>query len=132
MIAGREPEARARLAAPVRRPHAHQALLRQVTAEAEHVPDEVVRAWWQAGPVRVRTELAARLRRRHERGLLRVDDADAPPSTSPTSSPRATPPGLGRLGADEHDAWVSAGVRAFLGGYRPRDDHGRDVVSPPA
>jgi AcrR family transcriptional regulator len=54
----------------------HFALVRQVRAEALHVPPDAREAWQDAGPRRVQAALADRLARLGERGLLRVDDPD--------------------------------------------------------
>jgi AcrR family transcriptional regulator len=54
----------------------HFALVRQVRAEALHVPPDAREAWLDAGPRRVQAAVAARLERLGERGILRVDDAD--------------------------------------------------------
>ena len=60
---------------------AHQALIRQIGADAGHLGPEVVGVWWTAGPGRVHAELATRtnatlprlshvVRRLEERGLV--------------------------------------------------------------
>lgn len=100
-----------------RQPEAHRALIRQVDTEADHLSAEAVAAWWQAGPARVRAELAARLRRWAEADLLRIDDAERAAVhfarlISATPGPPGTPTNT-RGGKD----WITAGVRAFLHGY---------------
>lgn len=52
----------------------HFALVRQINAEAGHVPYEAIDAWQETGPMRVRRALAERLRALADRGLLRIDD----------------------------------------------------------
>jgi AcrR family transcriptional regulator len=52
----------------------HFALVRQVRAEALHVPPDAWQAWLEAGPRRVHAAIADRLARLGERGTLRVDD----------------------------------------------------------
>ena len=54
----------------------HRALVRQINAEAGHIPQAAIEAWQQTGPLRVRRELAGRLRQLADRGLLRIDDPD--------------------------------------------------------
>ena len=54
----------------------HFALVRQVRAEALHVPPAAREAWLDAGPRRVQAVLADRLARLGDRGVLRVDDPD--------------------------------------------------------
>jgi AcrR family transcriptional regulator len=101
----------------------HFAMIRQIVAEAGHFPREVLAGWREAGPLRVRREVADRLRGFAERGLLRVEDpfraaghlaaltsAEMPTPMSPWASPVT----------EEHleDA-LRAAVRAFLHGYAP-------------
>jgi AcrR family transcriptional regulator len=98
----------------------HFALVRQINAEAGHIPQETIAAWQQAGPLRVRHELARYLQRIADRGLLRITDADraalhltvlisiANPSLT-SVAPRPA----------EISATVAAGVRTFLYGHLP-------------
>ncbi|GGO25897.1 TetR/AcrR family transcriptional regulator [Microbispora bryophytorum] len=52
----------------------HFALIRQINAEIEHIPPAALQLWQQTGPGRTRCELAERLRRIAERGVLTIDD----------------------------------------------------------
>ncbi|MGW6283133.1 TetR/AcrR family transcriptional regulator [Kribbella sp. NPDC055071] len=52
----------------------HSALVRQVNAEAGHIPQPAIDAWQEAGPLAVRRALADRLAAFAASGLLRVDD----------------------------------------------------------
>ena len=89
-----------------------------MNAEAGHIPQAAIDAWQQAGPLRVRRELAARLRGLADRGVLRVEDPDraalhfsvliSPPNPSFRAAPAAE---------EEIDENVVSGVRAFLHGY---------------
>lgn len=54
----------------------HFALLRQIIADANHIPGAALRAWQDAGPLRVRKEIAAHLRRIADTGHLTIADAD--------------------------------------------------------
>jgi AcrR family transcriptional regulator len=107
----------------------HFAMIRQIVAEAGHFPREVLAGWREAGPLRVRREVADRLRVFAEHGLLRVEDpfraaghlaalasAEVPSPLSPWASPVT----------EEHleDA-LRAAVRAFLHGYAA-------VIEPPS
>jgi AcrR family transcriptional regulator len=96
----------------------HFALVRQVRAEAGHIPREAIDAWQETGPLRVRRELAGYLRRLAERGPLRVDDperaalhllvlvsAGLPSHDAETVTP------------EEITRTVTAGVRTFLHGH---------------
>ena len=104
--------------APISADAEHFALVRQINAEAGHIPRDAIEAWQQAGPARVRRALATRLRDLADRGLLEVPDADRAalhllrllsvenPSYRTDSSPQP-----------EIDDIVAAGVHTFLYGY---------------
>ncbi|MBN6050473.1 TetR/AcrR family transcriptional regulator, partial [Nonomuraea sp. RK-328] len=65
------------LTAPAGDGHAeHFALVRQINAEAGHIPQTAIDAWQETGPLRVRRELAGYLRRWSEQGLLHAEDPD--------------------------------------------------------
>ncbi len=98
----------------------HRALVRQVNAEAGHIPPAAIDAWQQAGPLRVRRELADRLRLLADSGLLRVEDPDrAALHFSVLISP-PNPSFRGSTAVDEGiDDNVVSGVHAFLHGYLP-------------
>lgn len=107
------------LARPMTAEHAeHFALVRQVNAEAGHIPQAVIDAWQETGPLRVRRELAGHLRQWADRGLLRVDDPDRAALhlmlliSAGTPAHRAAAPD-----EREIDEMVTAGVRAFLHGH---------------
>jgi AcrR family transcriptional regulator len=96
----------------------HFALVRQINAEAGHIPPAVIETWQETGPLRVRRELAGRLARLAAEGRLRVDDAEAAAlhlmlliagGNSAHSRSASTAEGI--------TATVTAGVRAFLYGY---------------
>ena len=55
---------------------AHFALVRQIQAEAGHLPPETLKAWKEAGPKAVRLALAEAFTRLTERGLLAIEDAE--------------------------------------------------------
>ncbi|QNK80509.1 TetR/AcrR family transcriptional regulator [Nakamurella sp. PAMC28650] len=103
----------------------HFALVRQVNAEARHVPEAALRAWQEQGPLRVRREIATHLARIADQGLLTIDDADlaaahfvllvAGESTN-RSNLQAAP-----LAPEEICRLSDAGVRAFLHGYEKKD-----------
>ncbi|WP_217691317.1 MULTISPECIES: TetR/AcrR family transcriptional regulator [unclassified Streptomyces] len=97
---------------------AHRALIGQVQAEAVHLGAEVVDRWWQAGPGRVRAELAAVLRRWAGTGLLRIADADrAAAHFSRLASATPGPP-ASAVAADERAAWIADGVAVFVRAHR--------------
>ncbi|MFI7129238.1 TetR/AcrR family transcriptional regulator [Nonomuraea sp. NPDC050153] len=110
------------LAAPADAGHAeHFALVRQINAEAGHIPQAAIDAWQETGPLRVRRELAGYLRRWTEQGLLSAEDPDRAAvhlllliSAGNPSYQGADPTGA------EIDRTVTFGVRAFLYGYLDR------------
>ncbi|APU14948.1 MULTISPECIES: TetR/AcrR family transcriptional regulator [Actinoalloteichus] len=95
----------------------HSALVRQINADAGHLPAAALEAWQQAGPVRVRQELARRLARLADRGLLRVDDSQvaAIQFQRLTMIDRSSRPELANTDAELAEMVVS-GVRLFLHG----------------
>jgi AcrR family transcriptional regulator len=108
------------LSAPMEDFVEHFALVRQISADAGHIPPRAIAAWQRAGPLRVRRALAGRLRQLTDRGLLRIDDPERAAlhfmlliSGTDALRVRARPRGANR------DV-VAAGVRAFLFGYLPR------------
>jgi AcrR family transcriptional regulator len=104
----------------------HFALVRQVTADADHIPDTALEAWQQAGPLRVRAEIAAHLRRIADGGHLAIDDAEIAAAhlvqlvTGARSfhGPIAAP-------VEEIHRLADAGVRAFLNGYASKPPSAR-------
>ncbi|SHM23641.1 TetR/AcrR family transcriptional regulator [Cryptosporangium aurantiacum] len=99
----------------------HFAMVRQIVAESTHFPAPVLAAWQEAGPLRVEAEVAGRLRRLADRGLLVVPDLErATLHFMALATAEASPRGLrpvGHLSAEETQIAVTEGVRAFLNGY---------------
>ncbi|MEU8804456.1 TetR/AcrR family transcriptional regulator [Spirillospora sp. NPDC048819] len=96
----------------------HFALVRQINAEAGHIPPEAIDAWQEAGPRRVRHALAGYLRQWTEHGLLHADDPDRAAIHLMLLISVIDPSYLGRNPTDKEVAdTVSTGVRAFLHGY---------------
>lgn len=52
----------------------HFAMVRQISADAEHIDPAVLAAWRRTGPERVRTAIAGHLRHHAEQGLLSIQD----------------------------------------------------------
>ncbi|MEV0623756.1 TetR/AcrR family transcriptional regulator [Nonomuraea sp. NPDC050404] len=106
-------------AAPTTIEHAeHFALVRQINAELGHIPQAAIDAWQETGPLRVRREIAGRIRRWAERGLLRAEDPDRAAlhllvliSAGNPSLPDVVPTGT------EMAESVTSGVRTFLHGH---------------
>lgn len=99
----------------------HFALVRQVAADAAHIPEGALRAWQETGPFRVRREIATHLRRIADAGHLDIVDADVAAShlvqlvagdATARSYHGAIP-----LPDQEIHRLADAGVRAFLHGY---------------
>jgi AcrR family transcriptional regulator len=96
----------------------HFCLVRQVNAEAGHIPQTAIDRWQEAGPLRVRRELAGRLERLSARGLLRVEDPDRAAHHFSVLVSGANPTYRGSVVPPEELAdVVTSGVRAFLYGY---------------
>lgn len=100
----------------------HFALVRQINADAGHIPEATLRAWQEAGPLRVRKEIARNLRRMNDTGHLVIHgDADLAAShlvqlvTGDTTA--RTYYGALPLPTAEIHRLSDAGVRAFLHGY---------------
>lgn len=103
---------------------AHFTLVRQILAEAGHIPEAALRAWQEAGPLRVRHEIATHLRRIADAGHLDIHDADLAAvhlvqlvagEVNARSFHGAIP-----LPPAEVHRLADAGARAFLHGYAPR------------
>ncbi|MFI0943820.1 TetR/AcrR family transcriptional regulator [Streptomyces sp. NPDC021020] len=96
----------------------HFALVRQVGAEAEHIPPAALKLWRETGPLRTRHALADRLGAlptleiadplRAAGHLMLLVSADNFTDRADLSDPAAC------------HAMVTAGVRTFLHGYAPR------------
>lgn len=109
----------------------HFALVRQISAETEHIPPAALRLWQDTGPGRVRHHLAGRLHQLARQGQLAIGDPV-----------RAAGHLLLLVSADNlHDradlhnptevaAMVRAGVHAFLHGYQQRDPTARASSAP--
>lgn len=95
----------------------HFAMIRQIGADTEHIDPEVLTAWREAGPERVRAVIAGRLRTLTDDGWLSIEDADTAAAqlvqlTSGTA--RAMGPA-----ADVRHV-VEAGIDVFLAAYAAR------------
>lgn len=96
----------------------HSALVRQVNAEAGHIPQAAIDAWQEAGPLAVRRALADRLAALADEGLLRVDDPMRAALHFSLLISGANPSYLGaRMTPEEVTEAVTTGVHAFLHGY---------------
>lgn len=102
----------------------HAALTRQLSAEAEHLPAELLSAWNEAGPARAERELARALELLASRGPLDLDD----PSLAAVhfilltvgAVAHASESRVNELSAEDTERVVSGGVRTFLRGHLPR------------
>jgi AcrR family transcriptional regulator len=108
-------------AAPIPDYADHFALVRQINAEAGHIPQAALDGWQEAGPRRVRRALADKMRQLVAGGLLRVDDPDraATHFALLTSTSVANPSQQGAIVLTDREIAdiVRAGVRIFLYGY---------------
>ncbi|MEU1722755.1 TetR/AcrR family transcriptional regulator [Nonomuraea sp. NPDC005692] len=96
---------------------AHFSLVRQINAEADHIPKEAIDAWQETGPRRVRRELAAHLRRLANQGMLRIDDPDRAALHLLLLVSAGLPAHHTTLSAEKITETVTAGVHAFLYGH---------------
>jgi AcrR family transcriptional regulator len=110
------------LATPMTGHAEHFALVRQLDAEAGHLPEDTIEAWRQAGPVRVVGVLAGHLRRLADHGLLRVADPHQA-ATHFILLVSAENPLYRSAPTAEKNAAVAAGVHAFLHGYLPSQEN---------
>lgn len=101
----------------------HFALVRQIQAEATHLPKEVLDAWQQTGPRPVTDELARQFGLLADRGLLLAAD---PRRTAQhfvllvgTEITHRSYWGAHPLPEAEIEEIIGSGVRAFLRAYRP-------------
>lgn len=99
----------------------HFALVRQINADAGHIPEAALHAWQEAGPLRVRKEIADHLRRITAAGHLAIDDADLAAvhlvQLVAGDTTTRTYHGAVSLPTTEIHRLADAGVRAFLYGY---------------
>lgn len=98
----------------------HFALVRHINADIDHIPQDTIEAWQQAGPMHVRSELARRLQHLIDRDLLRGDDPDrmAQHLVLLTSWANPSLPVVAPT-TEQITEQVASGVRAFLHGYLP-------------
>ena len=108
------------LAAPMTAEHAeHFALVRQINAEAGHIPQTAIDTWQQTGPLRVRRELAGHLRQWADQGLLRVENSERAAVHLMLLISAADPSYNGAVPSEQAiDDMVTSGVHVFLHGYR--------------
>ncbi|GAA4973554.1 TetR/AcrR family transcriptional regulator [Pseudonocardia tropica] len=103
--------------------HDHFVLVREIRAAPDRFPEELQKAWREAGPHRARRALADQMERLTGEGLLQVADpmAAAQHFTALITSADMLPSEFSlSAGPDEVRATAVAGVRAFLYGYLPR------------
>jgi AcrR family transcriptional regulator len=96
----------------------HFALVRQINADAGHIPRAAIEAWLETGPLRVRRELADRMGLLADRGLLRAGNPDRAAVHFIVLVTASNPSYCdGSLTEEEITEMVTSGVRAFLHGY---------------
>ncbi len=100
----------------------HFALVRQIRAEADHIPGAILDTWLDAGPRTVHAALARRFSDLAVRGLLDLEDAERAAAhfvllAAGEANHRTF---WGAIDAEPGaiDASVTSGVRAFLRAYR--------------
>jgi AcrR family transcriptional regulator len=94
----------------------HFALVGRISAETDQFPPEIIDAWLQAGPRRVRAAIVTRLQQLGEAGCLTITDPQAAARhlVALVNSERLTNP---QGGSPPSDAEIAANVHVFLHGY---------------
>lgn len=122
------------LARPMTGYRDHFAMIRQVNAELEHIPQPAIDAWRRAGPQRVIRALASRMRRIADSGRLALAPAKGADGSDPPAEQAASHlmvlvqgavpfhHGAGAHKEADVDRIVRAGVHVFLYGYAPTKD----------
>lgn len=98
----------------------HFALVRQIAADAGHLPAEAIDAWQQAGPLKVRAAIASCLRKMGDAGLLSIEDEMLAANQLiqlTAGSVHPTPVQID-VPTEDLEAIVRSGVRVFLAAYR--------------
>ncbi|MEV0423242.1 TetR/AcrR family transcriptional regulator [Streptosporangium canum] len=101
---------------------AHFSLVRQINAEADHIPQEAIDTWQETGPRRVRRELAGHLQRLASQGVLRINDPDRAALHLLLLVSAGLPTSRSALSAEKIAETVTAGVHTFLYGHVHRID----------
>lgn len=98
----------------------HFALVEMINFEGPHFPSRVLEEWREAGPLRVQSEVVRRLEELASEGLLRIADPEraALHLIALTTFEASTRSAEGTLTGEQITDMVTAGVRAFLDGYR--------------
>ncbi|MDR3081738.1 MAG: TetR/AcrR family transcriptional regulator [Streptomyces sp.] len=101
----------------------HFALVRAIEAEANRIPEPILKAWIEAGPQTAHLRLAPYLRSIADRGLLLIHDAEQAAShltlLTITDINQQTFYGAVSLPQERVTDIITAGVRAFLRCYAP-------------
>lgn len=100
----------------------HFALVRQLFAEAGHLPQDTIDSWRKAGPERVIGVLAGHLQRLADQGLLHIPDSHQAATHFIMLLVHGVAPfhpGLGTSREADIQEIVTSGVRTFLHGYLP-------------
>jgi AcrR family transcriptional regulator len=96
----------------------HFALVRQINAEAGHIPQDSLDAWQETGPLRVRRELAQHLQQINDRGLLHLVNPDLAALHLMMLVSVVNPSSGATVPSDAEIAdIVTSGVHVFLHGY---------------
>jgi AcrR family transcriptional regulator len=102
----------------------HFAMVRQIIAEAEHLPPDVLAEWRRSGPEAVQSALAARLADLADRGLLVAPDpvlaARHFSLLTGAEITQRTFYGVFPLTPEETESVIATGVRTYLRLYGPQ------------
>ena len=99
----------------------HFAMVRQIRADIAHIPPATIDAWQEAGPLRVRKEIAARFQEMHRAGLLALPAQRGAALTAALQFVQLTAGAADRPGQPmsptELRRLVGSGVHVFLAAY---------------
>lgn len=99
----------------------HWGLLRQVHADAEHIPADVIEAWRRLGPARTKRQLALHFSDLARRGLLQLEDPETAAVHYSALCGSAWNSALEPDPAPQRALQlVGAAISTFLHGYLPR------------
>lgn len=105
----------------------HFAMMRQINAESEHIDPDVLAAWRDAGPYRVRAAIAAHLRALADQGLLHIGDEQLA-AVQLIQLTAGTVGAMFVTGETETERIVTAGIEVFLAAYgRPAGSRRRSA-----
>lgn len=100
----------------------HFALVRQIRADLQHIPEQTIQAWQRTGPRRVQTEIADHLRRLSDQDLITIPPGKPAAELAAAQLVALTAGVADRTGKGPSRAallrTVESGVQVFLSAYQ--------------